>query len=104
MKKLSVPRVLKCLIWEHYIGKHFEGNCFCCDKIIDVFNYHAGHVEPSSKGGSMSLENLRPVCSSCNLSMSDKNMVDFINQYDMIGKKNFQSKFIQIGNIIYSVK
>lgn len=103
MKKLPVPKVLKCLVWTNYIGDSFKGNCYCCDNVIDVFHYHAGHVEPSSKGGEMTLENLRPVCAACNLSMSNKNMVEFIEQHNMSGKKNFQSKFVKIGNMIYNI-
>jgi hypothetical protein len=30
---------------------------------------HKGHVLPESKGGTLDVENLRPICSSCNSSM-----------------------------------
>jgi len=102
MKKTPVPKVLKCMVWEEYIGREFEGHCYCCSSNIDVFHFHAGHVEPASKGGNMSLENLRPVCASCNLSMSNKNMIDFINQHNMSGKVNFKEKYVRIGNKIYA--
>ena len=36
---------------------------------ITVFDFHVGHNIPEAKGGTLSLENLRPICSRCNHSM-----------------------------------
>jgi hypothetical protein len=38
---------------------------------MNVTNFHCGHNIPESKGGITVLENLLPICSSCNLSMSN---------------------------------
>ena len=44
--------------------------------------YECGHVESEATGGDMSIENLRPICSSCNKSMGIKNMREYIkNNY-----------------------
>jgi hypothetical protein len=40
--------------------------------------WHAGHVVAESKGGGpTNVQNLRPVCISCNMSMGSKNMMEF---------------------------
>jgi len=39
--------------------------------MIDVFNFHVGHDIPESKGGTLDLYNLYPICGKCNRSMSN---------------------------------
>jgi len=38
---------------------------------MTAFDFHVGHNLPESKGGTLELGNLRPICARCNLSMSD---------------------------------
>ena len=33
--------------------------------------FYVGHNKPESRGGTLSINNLKPICSRCNLSMSD---------------------------------
>lgn len=77
MVKRNIPKVLRNDVWLKYIGKKFEGNCKCCNKLIDVFNYHCGHVIAEANGGELTIQNLRPICSPCNLSMGTRNMNEF---------------------------
>jgi 5-methylcytosine-specific restriction endonuclease McrA len=82
-RKKTIPSSLKTAIWKKYIGAD-KGvyPCWCCeDAEMDKREFHAGHVIPESKGGPSSIENLRPVCASCNLSMGDRHMMDFIRDY-----------------------
>ena len=39
--------------------------------VITVFDFHVGHDIPESKGGTLDINNLKPICARCNLSMSD---------------------------------
>ena len=50
---------------------------------MDVFNFHVGHNIPESKGGDMVLENLRPICQGCNLSMGSQFTID---EWNVFGK------------------
>ena len=52
---------------------------------INMLNFHMGHIIAKSKGETMIVENMRPVCSQCNLSMHNENMIDFMKrlEYDM---------------------
>ena len=73
-KKDNIPKRIKELVWNTYNGEIYSSKCYVlwCNNIINVFNYHTGHDIPNSKGGTLSIVNLKPICSNCNLSMGNK--------------------------------
>jgi 5-methylcytosine-specific restriction endonuclease McrA len=86
MDKKNIPKIKKQEIWYHYIGEDIgRTKCFCCN-INDIrqLEFHCGHIIPKSKGGEMSLQNLRPICSKCNLSMGNENMIDFYEKIKLL--------------------
>ena len=87
-KKAKIPQALRTATWIEYIGEeNSQAKCLCCKTaVISVFNFHCAHVISESKGGELNLENLRPVCTSCNLSMGMVSMEDFANSY--FGNRN----------------
>ncbi len=65
-------------VWRTYMGEADRGNCLCCNtEPITKNNFHVGHIEAKSKGGSDDLINLRPICGWCNTRMGATNMVVF---------------------------
>jgi len=80
--KDNIPKIKKQEIWEHYIGIDIgRTKCLCCNlNDINQFSFHNGHILAKSKGGDMSKQNLVPICSQCNGSMHDENMIDFMNR------------------------
>jgi len=87
MKKSSVPKALREQVWLNYVGKKFERKCLVtwCENDISVFNFEVGHNIPESKGGTLDIENLRPICSKCNRSMGDSYTID---EFSAISKRN----------------
>lgn len=78
-KKMKIPTAMKQIIWIQYIGESIKGKCYCCGITeITSFNFEAGHVIAESHNGLMITANLRPICSSCNRSMHNKNMREFV--------------------------
>lgn len=77
-KKAAIPRALKEAVWLKYCGKVFETKCLTvwCPNIINVYDFQAGHRIPESKGGPLTLQNLVPICSRCNLSMGSQYTFD----------------------------
>uniref|UniRef100_A0A6C0HRQ5 HNH nuclease domain-containing protein n=1 Tax=viral metagenome TaxID=1070528 RepID=A0A6C0HRQ5_9ZZZZ len=55
----------------------FEAPCYVCEKMLDHTTFEAGHIEPHTKGGLNTLDNLRPVCGGCNKTMGTMNMDEF---------------------------
>lgn len=59
-------------VWEKYFGHTWFGKCQLCPNSLDPFNFEVDHVVPLSKGGSDSVSNLQPLCTSCNRSKGIK--------------------------------
>ena len=75
--QVSKPKRLSAAVrnacWTQTFGAALEGKCMCC-KVVDVTyrNFQAGHIIPRAKGGSDDINNLRPICITCNASMGDE--------------------------------
>ena len=72
-KKKNIPKAVREQVWLNTFGKKFNHVCFVkwCSNIVTVFDFHVGHDKPESKGGTLDLNNLKAICSRCNLSMSN---------------------------------
>lgn len=81
-QKTKISSKLRNDVWNKYIGKEIGlSNCLCCKlNIIEKGSsfYHCGHVISEKNGGKTNIENLKPICSDCNLSMNSTNMDEFI--------------------------
>lgn len=73
-EKEYIPKALREQVWIRRMGRRYEGKCTVtwCTNQITVFDFHVGHNKPESKGGTLAISNLEPICSRCNLSMGDK--------------------------------
>ena len=77
-RKKKIPKALREAVWMKSIGKKFEAKCLTpwCLNLMTVFDFQTSHNIPESKGGSLDIDNLFPLCSRCNQSMG--------NQYTLI--------------------
>jgi len=82
------------LVWEKYFGDSQIGHCWCCKNIFNFDmswysdqsktslcknpSWHCGHIVARKCGGTRFVENLRPICSQCNIAMGIKNMDEFV--------------------------
>jgi 5-methylcytosine-specific restriction endonuclease McrA len=80
--RARIPKAIREQVWLRYIGKHFSSKCYIhwCQNDLNVFDFHVGHNIPDSKGGDLDISNLRPICSRCNLSMSNTYTIDQWNK------------------------
>jgi len=71
------------LVWNTYIGNNIAiHKCTCCKtRYIKNTDFHCGHIEAKSKGGSDTIDNLRPICQKCNHGMGTKNMIDYVIEH-----------------------
>jgi hypothetical protein len=70
-RKKHIPQALKWQTWIRYAGENFKAKCATpwCRNIMNVTNFQAGHRQAEAVGGLTTLENLIPICASCNQSM-----------------------------------
>ncbi len=84
-KKQSIPKHIKKLVWNTYIGNDIiKHRCLCCKKItIENTFFDCGHVLSEKDGGTLELSNLRPICSECNRSMGSMNMIEYVKKFGL---------------------
>lgn len=81
--KDKITPAVKYACWDKYVGKD-KGTtmCLCCKRIeISQITFDCGHVIARSDGGTLAIDNLRPICHKCNNSMGTMNMNEFIAQH-----------------------
>jgi hypothetical protein len=88
-KQKSKPnKKMKADLWKKYFSEKESGPCYTCN--ISIFycegkGWHASHVIATSKGGFSELDNLRPCCKKCNLTMGNQNIYAYIEQNKLTG-------------------
>lgn len=84
-KKQAIPKNIRTIIWNHYIGEDIiKHKCLCCKKVtIQITGFDVGHVLSEKNGGTHEINNLRPICGACNHSMGTENMIDFVKKYGL---------------------
>ena len=86
-KKQNIPKAIREQVWLQTFGKLYEKECYIhwCKNIITVFDFHVGHDIPESKGGTLDIDNLKPICARCNQSMGNNFS---IQEWQNLTKKN----------------
>ncbi len=82
-KKVKIPSKVRMDVWATYIGDDIaKHKCICCKRVtIKQTEFEVGHVLSEALGGTLEINNLRPICSVCNKSMGSRNMVEFVKTY-----------------------
>lgn len=99
----SIKKKLQNEVWIKEFSSKTSGKCpiYNCDKILslDISNsWQCGHIVSFNNGGSATLNNLRPICPTCNQSMSSNNWNDWI--YDKMHKDVIDDYFEETTEII----
>ena len=80
-KKKKIPKNIRRKLFDTYFDNKYEGVCYVCNSIINRDNFHAGHIIAEHLGGSNNINNLKCICSQCNLSMGTQNLEDYKIKY-----------------------
>ena len=85
MERKSIPKPVRTQVWNKYIGEDVGScKCLCCKSTkITQLNFICGHVISEFNGGEIEINNLRPICNECNLSMGTTNMDIFVKKYKL---------------------
>ena len=82
-RKKPIPKTVKKCAWDKWIGPEIgQAKCLCCNhQDIRQIDFHCGHVVSEKDGGLTNVDNLRPICSQCNLSMGTMNLNEFKRKF-----------------------
>jgi len=83
VRRKNIPKHVKTLVWGKFIGNDKPvAKCFSCrHENIDIRSFNCGHVIAEAKGGTCTIDNLRPICAPCNGSMGTMSMNEFTSKY-----------------------
>lgn len=94
-RKKSIPKMLRKKVWSTYNKNAKSAVCYCCE--LNKFDYmdpwECGHVISEHNGGTLNIDNLRPICGSCNKSMGIQDMNEYKKKYFVKKKKKSWSIF-----------
>lgn len=74
--RTPISKVLRKQVWNSQL---LDGKCYCCTETITYDNFECGHIIAVSKGGLTVLDNLKPICRTCNADMRNTNMEEYRN-------------------------
>ena len=79
----KLKKMVRIKVWNSWIGtdKRYGVCQICLDEPISITCFHVGHIQSWNRGGLSRLDNLLPVCQSCNDSMGTANVIDSMNQW-----------------------
>jgi len=99
IKKITIPKRIRELVWKKNIGKKWRGKCYIswCDNKFSVMSaWHVGHNLPESKGGTIDINNLKPICCECNLGMGNRHTIDeWSNMYSELSLNKLEESAIE---------
>jgi hypothetical protein len=87
--RVPIDKNLRKIVWDTWCGDVRKATCYCCNNtVMDCMGseWHCGHVISVKDGGTTTAGNLRPICATCNLSMSSMNMIDYIKSRGLNSK------------------
>lgn len=80
-KRMPIPKQTRLTIEQRIFGNATEQQCPCCDTNMiykDRANgYHMGHIVAHALGGTSTIDNLIPICSTCNLNMDIEDLFHY---------------------------
>ena len=81
----KVSKAKRRQIWEKRNKENsLKGRCYTCNREIDYDDFQAGHIVSHFYGGKLTLNNLEPICSPCNLDMGIENLNEYKRKFYQI--------------------
>jgi hypothetical protein len=78
-QRIPLPISWKSKVWKNIYGEEKVGKCKICEiEIRDNANWDMSHIIAAVNGGVDTLENLRPICHHCNISMGKKSVQQYV--------------------------
>jgi len=78
MKRKRVPAIVRLEVWKKLNNNICDiGQCFVCEHDLLFQDMECGHIHAHALGGSDSVDNMMPVCKTCNRDMGIMHMLEY---------------------------
>jgi hypothetical protein len=82
----AIVRVVRQTVWNAHFGVKAEhGSCFVCHSRIRQDDFAIGHYEDGVTGGKAQVNNMRPICQSCDRVLGKTSIVDYLRSQPVAG-------------------
>lgn len=72
----NIKKTLRSNVWRKR-NETLDGECYCCSKKMNYDDFECGHIISVFHRGETNINNLEPICSTCNKDMGVRNLEDF---------------------------
>ena len=86
-RRITIPEKLRQNVWKKRNENNVVGQCFICKSTLTNYNFDCGHIISLYHNGETKLNNLEPICRTCNLDMSIMNLNEYKRIYDKMCEK-----------------
>lgn len=83
-RKQTIPKSLRNRVWNERISDYdVEGKCKVCLGRVTKDNFECSHIISEANGGTVDVNNLTVLCSTCNKSVGSRNLDEFMITYGL---------------------
>jgi 5-methylcytosine-specific restriction endonuclease McrA len=85
-RRKTIVGGIKRQVWDKHVGSDLaKSKCPCCKyNLIDVNTFVCAHFKGEEEGGSLAVDNLRPICTTCDIDIDKKSINEFMKEYNII--------------------
>jgi 5-methylcytosine-specific restriction endonuclease McrA len=84
-RRKTIKQGIKRQVWDKHVGADLaKAKCPCCKhNQIDVNTFLCAHFKGESEGGILEVDNLRPICSTCDTDIETQSISEFMKTYNI---------------------
>ena len=86
-RRKKAPKSVKESVWLKYNKNRMTGKCYVCGRTVHYMSFELGHNKAHAGGGKWNINNLRPICRTCNRSMGTMSIETYKKKYFSKPKK-----------------
>lgn len=76
--RARIPAALREQVWKRHTTNVCDtGSCFVCERALLFADMECGHIVAHALGGTSTLDNLMPICKTCNRDMGIMNLMQY---------------------------
>jgi hypothetical protein len=85
-RRKTIALGIKNQVWDKQVGADFaKSKCQCCKhNPIEKTTFVCAHFKGESEGGALAVDNLRPICTTCDSDIGTQSINEFMRMYNIV--------------------